>query len=136
MNKSYRFNLQSFSESDGKLGIFETASVSGFNIKRIFYIFDVPKGQKRANHACMNSAIIFIAIAGSVQISVETEGVKTTYLLNNRETAVYVPPASWVCAYHFSEETVLLGLSDKCYQDCEYIDDYELYKSCWKGLIK
>ena len=127
MNRSYRFNLQSFSESDGKLGIFENSSISDFVIKRIFYIFDVPKGQKRANHACMNSAIIFIAISGSVQISVETKEGKTIYMLDNRETAVYVPHASWVCAYHFSEEAVLLGLSDKCYQDCEYIDDYELY---------
>ena len=41
---------------------------------------------------------------------------------------MYVPPASWIKAYEFSTDAVLVGLSDKAYKDCRYIDDYDLYQ--------
>ena len=125
--KSYKFELPCFGESDGKLGTFEPATISGFQVNRIIYIFDVPASESRANHACMNASLIFVALAGSVKLSIETEGVREEYILSDKNTAVYTPPASWVKAYEFSDDAVLVGLSDKAYKDCRYIDDYNLY---------
>lgn len=125
--RSYQFELPCFGEKNGKLATFEPQSIPGFQASRIFYIFEVPAGEERANHACMNSVIVFIAMAGSVTLSVETDGEIVEYLLNNKTTAVYAPPASWVKAYDFSSDALLIGLSDRRYSDCQYITDYDRY---------
>lgn len=126
--KSYKFKLPCFGESDGKLGTFEPATIPGFKVNRIIYIFDVPVGESRANHACMNASLVFVALAGSVKIAIETGGVSEEYILSDKSTAVYTPPGSWVKAYDFSDDAVLVGLSDKAYKDCRYIDDFGLYQ--------
>ena len=95
-------------EDDGKLGTFEPPSIAGFQINRILYIFDVPGGMERANHACMNFSTVFIAMAGSVKLSVETNEKQREYLLENKSIAVYAPKASWIKAYDFSWNAVLL----------------------------
>ena len=126
--KSYQFKLPCYGENDGKLGTFEPPSIPGFQVKRIFYIFDVPAGEGRANHACMNSSIVFLAMAGSVLLSVETDGEKAEYLLDKNTIAVFAPQSSWISAYNFSNDAVLVGLSDRRYADCQYINDYDRYK--------
>lgn len=125
--KSFQFDLPCFGENDGKLVTFEPPSIPEFQVNRIFYIFDVPAGEDRANHACMNSSIVFIAFTGSVSLSVETDGEKTEYLLDNKTIAVFAPQSSWIRAYNFSEDAVLVGLSDRGYADCRYINDYDRY---------
>ena len=126
--KSYQFDLPCFGENDGKLGTFEPLSIPGFQVTRIFYIFDVPPGEERANHACMNSSILFIALYGSVSLAIETDGEKTEYQLDKKTIAVFAPQSSWIRAYNFSKDAVLVGLSDKRYADCQYINDYGRYR--------
>lgn len=126
--KSYQFELPCFGENDGKLGTFEPPSIPGFQANRIFYIFEVPEGEERANHACMNSAFVFIAMAGAVMLSVESDGEIEEYLLDSKLTVVYVPQESWIRAYDFSNDAVLVGLSDRRYADCLYINDYDRYR--------
>ena len=126
--KSYQFDLPSFGEADGKLGTFEPASIPGFKVERIFYIYDVPESETRADHACMNASIVFMALIGTIRLLIETSGEMTEYLIDSRSTAVFVPSASWIKAYDFSKNAVLVGLSDRRYVDCQYINDYERYK--------
>lgn len=126
--KSYRFELPCFEESDGTLGVFEPPSIPGFQANRLFYIFDVPVGEVRANHACTNSSIVFIAMAGSVRLSVESNAETMEYILDNKSTAVFVPQASWIKAYDFSTDAVLVGMSDMRYANCHYINDYGRYR--------
>lgn len=115
------------SESDGKLSTFEPTMIPGFNVKRFFWIYDTPEGVERANHACMNASIILIAILGTVVVSVENNGQQEEYILNKSYIGLIIPQASWIRAYNFTQGTILLGLSDKSYQNCEYINDYETY---------
>lgn len=126
--KNYQIKLPCFGESDGKLGTFEPTLIPGFQVNRMIYIFDVPAGESRANHACMNASFVFVALVGSVKLAIEIEGDVTEYNLNDRSTAVYAPSASWIKAFEFRDDAVLVGLSDKAYKDCRYIDDYDLYR--------
>lgn len=128
MSESYMFSLPCFEDTDGKLGTIETDFLSGFQIKRLFYIFDVPTHKLRADHACMNASTVFIAISGSVCLSIETNNVIKKYILSSKKMAVYAPATSWIKAYNFSEDAVLLGLSNREYRNCKYIDDYYEYK--------
>lgn len=133
---SYLFDIPCYEEKDGKLGSFEPDVIPDFHVNRLFYILDVPEGQTRADHACMNASIVFIAMAGKVQLSVEEDGNATEYCLSSNVQAVYTSPGSWIKAYQFSEGAVLMGISDKRYQDCEYINDYQLYRNLVKGNRK
>lgn len=128
MNNSFLFELPSFEEHDGKLSTFESEMIPGFNVQRMIYIYDVPEGEERANHACMNASLIFIAISGSVTLSIECGGIEKEYRLDDKNHAVYVPPASWIRANNFTEDAVLIGLSDKQYKNCNYSNDYVEYK--------
>lgn len=126
--RCYQFEPPCYGENDGKLGTFEPPSIPGVQVNRIFYIFDVPAGEDRANHACMNSSIVFLAMAGSVLLSVETKEEKAEYLLDRKTIAVFAPQSSWIKAYNFSNDAVLVGLSDRRYADCQYLNDYDRYR--------
>lgn len=126
--KSYQFDLPYLGENDGKLGTFDPSSIPGFQVSRFFYIFDVPEGMERANHACMNSSIIFIALAGVVSLSIDYGKEKMEYRLEKKTIAVFAPQSSWIRAYNFSKDAVLVGLSDRRYADCQYINDYDRYR--------
>lgn len=128
MVASYEFSLPIFGGKDGSLGTIENNTVPGFQIKRIFYIYDVPEGESRANHACMNADMIFISITGSVTLAIENNNVKKEYILDGPDKAIFAPADSWIIAENFSRGAVLLGLSDKQYIDCNYIEDYQKYK--------
>lgn len=130
---SFLIDLTCYDEDDGKLGVFETNIIPDFCINRVFYIFDVPGDKQRADHACMNSRIVLIAIAGSVSISMEIDGTTTKYILDHKSKALFVPAGSWIRAYDFSSESILLGLSELTYDDCVYVDDYSEHKSIIKG---
>ncbi len=127
-NSSYMFELPCFKEDDGDLGTFEPDMVGGFNVKRLFYIYGVPSGTDRANHACMNASFIFISMVGTVRLSIERGGIEKEYVLKDKKQAVYVPPASWIKAYDFSNDAILLGLSNVQYRNCNYANDYCEYK--------
>ena len=62
--RSYQFELPCFGENDGKVGTFEPSSIAGFQINRIIYIYDVPAGEIRANHACMNASLVLWLLLG------------------------------------------------------------------------
>lgn len=106
--KSYQFELPCYGKGNGKLGTFEPLLIPRFQIDRIIYIFDVPFDETRADHACMNASLVFVAFACSVKLSIETEEVITEYALQDKATAVYSPIASWIKAYDFSDDAVLI----------------------------
>ncbi len=117
-----------FSEADGKLCVFESNMIPGFSVKRVFCVFDVPEHAVRANHACMNALVLLYVIHGSVKVSAEYDGIIEEYELKPNKQGLLLPEKSWIKAYNFSDEAVLICLSNKKYQDCEYIDDYDEYR--------
>lgn len=119
--------LNSFFERDGCLTTLESATISDFTIERVFWIYNVPRQAIRADHACMNARIAFVAVNGSVTISTEDQGDKKSYILNNKSTALIVEPGIWVRAHDFSEGAVLMCFSDKKYEECVYINNHDEY---------
>lgn len=66
----------------------------------------------------MNSAMVFISVAGSAHLSVETDGEVKEYVLKQKALAVYATLGFWIRAFNISAYVVLMGVSDKRYQDC------------------
>lgn len=96
---------------------------------RIFYIYGTKEGIIRGKHANKDSALVLINVAGSSKIKVKDgKGNETVYCLERPHTGLYIPPMVWKEMYDFSDDSVLLCLTDTHYNPDEYIKDYEEYE--------
>lgn len=115
-------HLQTFSSEKGSLTVFEKILPKG--IKRIFYIYDA-KDQIRGGHRHVLAYNALTCVSGNCKVLVDN-GVEThTYELNTPDTCLLLDPIDWHQMYDFSEDAVLLVLSDRFYEKEDYI--YEKY---------
>jgi len=96
-----------------------------FNIKRIYYIYNVPKEIKRGFHAHKRLEQILICMSGSVKIKVDNGNEKRIFELNNPSKGLYVGPGVWHEMYDFGKSAVLLVLASEYFSESDYIRDYE-----------
>jgi len=96
-----------------------------FNIKRIYYIYNVPKEIKRGSHAHKRLEQVLICVNGNVKIKADDGNEKNIFKLSNQNKGLYIGPAIWHEMYDFSPSTVLLVLASKYYNESDYIRDYE-----------
>ena len=123
MNNKLNIKI-AFFDIDGTLTVLEPID---FTIKRVFWIYNVPCLSVRANHACMNASTVFIATSGAVTVATETIDEKKCYYLDKNNIVLFVEPGTWIKAYDFSRDAVLMCFSDKKYEDCVYINNYDEY---------
>lgn len=107
----------------GKLVAIEGIKDIPFEIKRIFYCYDVPKGEKRGCHANRESEFVMAAVSGSVNIKVDNGFLKQEFKLEKGGKALYLPKMTYKVMEDFSQDAVLLVISSKEYTKAEYISD-------------
>jgi dTDP-4-dehydrorhamnose 3,5-epimerase-like enzyme len=105
-----------------------------FDIKRIYYIYNVPKEIKRGFHAHKKLEQILISLRGSVKIKVDDGKEKKISELNDPSKGLYIGPGIWREMYDFSQNTVLLVLASEYYDEADYIRDYEEFK-CYSKQV-
>jgi len=96
-----------------------------FNIKRIYYVYTVPKEIKRGFHAHRRLEQILICMSGRVKIKVDNGNEKRIFELSNPSKGLYIGPGVWREMYDFGKNAVLLVLASECYNEGDYIRDYE-----------
>ena len=121
--KNGLMKLEKHKGTDGNLISLEMQDEIPFLIKRIFYIYDVPKGVCRGNHASKNSDFIFIAIHGKLHVSIDNNYERKEFELNSKEYMLYISSNTWIEVKNFEEGAILLVLSNTKYSDCDYIED-------------
>ena len=99
-----------------------------FDVKRIYYIFDVEHKMRRGFHSHRNLEQALICVHGSVKILVKTPYEEENILLDNPQEALYIGPMVWREMYDFSEDAVLLVLASEHYMVEDYIRDYDQYE--------
>ena len=104
-----------------------------FNIRRIYYIYNVPKEIKRGFHAHKRLEQVLICMSGSVKIKVGDGNEKRIIELSNSSKGLYIGPGAWHEMYEFTQNSVLLILASDYYDENDYIRDYEKFK---KNLVK
>jgi dTDP-4-dehydrorhamnose 3,5-epimerase-like enzyme len=110
--------LQTFSNEKGSLTVFEKILSEG--IKRIFYIYDA-KNQVRGGHRHVLAFNALTCVSGKCKVFVDN-GVETqVFELDTPNTCLLLDPADWHQMYDFSENAVLLVLSDRFYEKEDYI---------------
>lgn len=112
---------------EGNITPLEGNSVVPFDIKRVFYIYDIPGGESRGAHAHKHCHQLIIAAGGSFEVVLDNGGEKATVTLNRPYQALHIPPGVWSCETGFSSGAVCLVLTSELFEEEDYIRDHETY---------
>lgn len=122
--------LPKISDIRGNLTFLENFSQIPFQIKRVFWTYDVPGGESRGGHAYRNQYEFIIALSGSFDVVVTNKnGEKNKYSLNRSYFGLFLPPKTWRQMENFSTNSLGLHLSSSVFDENDYIRDFEIYKS-------
>lgn len=118
-------DLPKICDPRGNLSFVEGGRHIPFNIRRVFYIYDVPGGETRGGHAHKKCQTVLIAVAGSVDIRL-TDGKKEMVVtLNRSNKGLLIPPGVWDTMHNFTTGTICLALASDFYEEEDYIRDYD-----------
>jgi len=109
----------------GKLVFLETESDIPFDIKRVYYIYDVSGDVRRGFHAHKTLRQALICVHGSCRVMLDDGDSKVDFLLNDPSETLLVEGVVWREMYDFSPDAVLLVLASEHYDESEYIRDYQ-----------
>lgn len=110
----------------GDLIAIENSRSIPFDIKRVFYIFNISRDTKRAQHANMKAQEIILCLNGCCEILLDNgKGQKTNIKLNKKDEAIYIEAGIWIEMSEFSEDCLILAMSDIYYDRKYQIHDYQ-----------
>lgn len=118
-------DLPKISDSRGNLTFIEGVNHVPFQIKRVYYIYDVPGGAERGEHAHKNLHQLIIAISGCFDVILNDGNAKRKFHLNRAYTGLYVCPMMWRGLDNFSSGSVCMVLASDFYCESDYIRDYD-----------
>ena len=119
----------------GNLSVVEEFRDLPFEIKRVFWIYDVPGGENRGGHAHKELYQFLVATSGSFQVNVTDGNKKLSYFLNHPYIGVLVPPGFWCTQEDFSSGAVCMVIASDYYDEEDYIRDYDKFLE-WKKISK
>ena len=120
----------------GNLSFFESNNQIPFNIKRVYWIYDVPGGEKRGSHAFKESHEFIIALSGSFDIVLNDGNKEVKYSLNRSYNGLYVPNLLWRRLENFSTNSLALIVSSISYNEKDYIKYFDEFKTIIDGAKK
>ena len=121
-------NLPKHTDPRGNLSFAENFKQVPFEIKRAYWIYDVPGGEARGGHAYKENEEFVIALSGSFDVILDDGVEKKRFSLNRSYYGLYVPKGVWREMDNFSTNSVALILSSTHYNEEDYIRSYEEYK--------
>ena len=113
------------SDRKGNLTVVENNKEVPFEVRRTYYLYDVPGGESRGAHAHRELSQLIIAVSGSFSVTLDDGKVKRTFVLNRPYQGLYVVPGIWRTLDDFSSGAVCLVLASHPYDAGDYIRDYD-----------
>ncbi len=120
-------NLPKFLDSRGNLSFVEQLNHIPFEIKRTYWIYDVPGGENRGGHAFIENEEFIVALSGAFDVIVDDGVKKKTFTLNRSYYGLYVPAGLWREMENFSTNSLALEFGSIHYDEKDYIRDYQEY---------
>jgi len=118
----------------GNLTFIESNHHLPFSLQRVFYLYDVPGGEKRAGHALKTCDQFLIAISGSFNITLDDGLNKQSFQLNRSYCGLYISPLVWREIDNFSTGAVCLALASETYDESNYYRNYNEFLKAIKSL--
>ena len=120
--------LPKFLDARGNLSFAENNKQIPFEIKRTYWIYDVPGGEARGGHAYRKNEEVVIALSGSFDVVVDDDKQKKRYSLNRSYYGLFIPKGLWRTMELFSTNAFALEFGSEHYDENDYIRDYEQFK--------
>jgi hypothetical protein len=98
-----------------------------FEVKRVFYIYDIPGGEDRGAHAHKQCHQFLVAACGSFEVELDDGINKRTVILNRPYYGLHIPPGIWAAEKAFSSGAVCLVLASEIFEPEDYIRNYSDY---------
>lgn len=128
LKKVRQINLPKISDPRGNLSFFESGIHIPFEIKRTYWIYDVPGGEVRGSHAFKRSQEFIIALSGSFDVVLNDGNKEVIYSLNRSYFGLYVPNLLWRRLENFSTNSLALIVSSISFDNKDYIRDFKDFK--------
>ncbi len=113
------------SDRKGNLSVVENGLTVPFDVKRTYYLYDVPGGESRGGHAHRDLSQLIIAASGSFTVTLDDGEVRRTFFLNRPYQGLYIVPGIWRTLDDFSSGAVCLVLASDIYTEADYIRSYD-----------
>lgn len=117
-------DIPKIKEPRGNLSVIENETIP-FDIKRVYYLYDVPSGAERGGHAHKNLKQFLVALSGSFDVLLNDGKEKTTITLNKPNEGLLINPGIWRELNNFSSGSVCLVIASEVYQEEDYIRDLD-----------
>jgi hypothetical protein len=127
-------NLPRINDPRGNLTFIENDRHIPFEIKRVYYLYDVPGGSMRAGHAHKVLHQFLIAMSGSFDVIVDDGQQKMKFHLNRSYYGLYIPPMIWREIDNFSSGSVCLALASDFFDEADYYRQYPEFKKAVQGM--
>lgn len=113
------------SDRKGNLTVVGNGIDMPFDVKRVYYLYDVPGGESRGGHAHKALYQLVLAVSGSFSVTLDDGTDKKTFVLNRPYQGLLVVPGIWRTLDDFSSGAVCLVLASEKYDEADYLRDYE-----------
>ncbi len=132
-NKEHKMNykiidIPKINNTKGNIGVIENDTIP-FDVKRVYYLFDVPSGAKRGGHAHKKLKQVLIAISGSFDVVLKDGKSKEIVTLNRPDKGLLIENNIWRELENFSSGSVCLVLASEEFSEEDYIRNYKEYLS-------
>jgi dTDP-4-dehydrorhamnose 3,5-epimerase-like enzyme len=117
------------SDRKGNLTVVQNGVTVPFDIKRVYYLYDVPGGESRGSHAHRELSQLIVAASGSFRVVLDDGTAKRAFVLNRPYQGLLVKPGIWRDLDDFSSGAVCMVLASEVYQPEDYIRDYDEFLS-------
>ena len=123
-NEPHLINLPRICDPRGNLSVIEGNEHIPFDIKRAYWIYDVPGGMYRNGHAFKHQDEFIVALSGSFDVVLNDGKQETRYHMARSYYGLYVPHMTWRMIDNFSTNSVVYVLSSEKYDADDYIEDF------------
>ncbi len=123
-NQPRIIDLPRINDPRGNLTFIEGGNHIPFDIKRIYYLYDVPGGASRAAHGHKNLQQVMVAMSGSFDITLDDGMERKRFTLNRSYQGLYVPKMMWRDLDIFSSCAVCMVLASEVYEESDYYRNY------------
>ena len=119
--------LSKFTDPRGNLSFVEQLNHIPFEIKRTYWIYDVPGGEARGGHAFRKNEEFIVALSGAFDVIVDDGKEKKRFALNRSYYGLYIPAGLWRTMENFSTNSLALEFGSIHYDRADYVEDYDQF---------
>lgn len=127
LNECKVINLRKIEDNSGAITPVENDLDLPFNVKRVFYLYDIKGNESRGNHAHKECHQFLIAASGSFDVVIDNGLEKEEIRLSNPNYGLHIPPGIWATEINFSSGAICLVLASHGYDEEDYFRDYKTF---------